>query len=221
MKKAFLFDMDGVLADTETEWDRLGYDDLLKNHFGPELYAKVTIKGGTSIKGIFDQFVEAGWAGDYESFYRLNVSIATQIYGQIQLTPGIDALTHSLLKSGFVVGVVSSSPLEWIEMLISRLADRDRLAIVVSVNNHPTLKPKPAPDPYLFAIRELGVEPGRTLVLEDSQPGVTSARSAGAQVICFTQFNHGYAWQSKPTNAHYYAASMEEVEQVVAKINLE
>lgn len=221
MKKAFLFDMDGVLADSETEWDRLGYDDLLKSHFGVDLFAKVKVKSGTSIKGIFDQFVSAGWNGAYEPFHLLNAQIAEQIYGRVELTPGLDELICKLVDTNYQVGVVSSSPREWIEMLISRLPSRNNIAIVVSVNNHPSLKSKPAPDPYLYAMQKLSVEPASTVVLEDSQSGVNSAKSAGAKVICFTRYNHGYDWQTKPINADYYAKSMQEVEEIVAKLTFE
>lgn len=220
MKKAFFFDMDGVLADTETEWDRLGYDDLLKKHFGEELFARVQVNSGTSIKGIFDQFVAIGWTGDYQSFHEANIEMGNKIYHNIPLSPGIDDLIHYLSDQNFTIGIVSSSPLVWVEQLTSRLKHKASITHLISVNNHATLRPKPAPDPYLYAMKKAGVVAENTIILEDSVTGVTAAKAAGATVICFTAHNHGHKWQVMPENADFYTASMQEVQEIVAKIGL-
>lgn len=220
MKKAFFFDMDGVLADTETEWDRLGYDDLLKRHFGEELFNQVEVNSGTSIKSIFDNFVKVGWLGDYQAFHDANIEMGEQIYHSISLTPGVEELIDYLSAKQFVIGVVSSSPLMWVETLTSRLKNKSNLSHLISVNNHETLLPKPAPDPYLYAMKQVGVSPNRTIVLEDSQTGVTASKSAGATTICFTGHHHGHDWQVMPKDADFYAGSMKSVQEIVAKLEL-
>ncbi|MEM9104747.1 MAG: HAD family hydrolase [Pseudomonadota bacterium] len=53
-------------------------------------------------------------------------------------------------------------------------------------------RPKPAPDVFLHAAREMGVEPNRTIVIEDSDHGIEGARSAGMRVIGFTGGSHTY-----------------------------
>lgn len=221
MKKAFLFDMDGVMADSETAWDQMGFNDLLKRYFGQELASKVRVKSGTSIKGIFDAFVAAGWLGDYDTFHKENEKIADKIYHSIPLTPGLDELIKKLHTRGYIIAVVSSSPSEWVESLISRLPSRKLISTVVSVNNHKTLHAKPSPDPYNFAMMELGVTPDTTIVLEDSEAGVTAAKASRAKVICFTMHHLGYEWQVVPKNADHYAKSMPEVLDIVAKIDLQ
>jgi HAD superfamily hydrolase (TIGR01509 family) len=221
MKKAFLFDMDGVMADSETAWDQLGYDDLLKSYFGLELFGKVKVNSGTSIKGIFDAFVVAGWQGDYAPFHKENEKIAKQIYDTIPLSLGLDELIQELDKRGFTIAVVSSSPTEWVESVINRLPSRQLITKIVSVNNHKTLKPKPSPDPYIFAMEELCVISEQTIVLEDSETGVTAAKASGAKVICLTMYQHGYDWQVLPKDGDFYAKTMTEVLDVVAKIDLQ
>lgn len=57
---------------------------------------------------------------------------------------------------------------------------------VFSARSVPSGKPKPAPDVFLHAAKTLGVEPGRTLVVEDSVPGVHAAQAAGMRVLGFT-----------------------------------
>ncbi len=217
MKKAFFFDMDGVLADSETEWERLGFDDLLREHFGDELFQKVKIKPGISIKRVFDEYVSAGWDGDYQSFHEANMRMAEKIYHTIPLTDGLEDLIDYLFENEFIIGVVSSSPREWVDILTSRIKNKEKIKFLLSVNTHKTLRSKPEPDPYLYAMENVGVDPVNTIVLEDSLPGVTSAKSAGATSICFTA-HHTNTLQDVPNNADYYAASMQEVQAIVDKI---
>jgi len=219
MRKAFLFDMDGVLADTETLWDKLGHDRLLENYFGRELFEKVTINKGTAIKKTFDAFVQKGWKGSYEEFNELHTKMALEIYPKASLSPGLEDLIDTLVKCGFLVGIVSSSPIEWIELLISRLRNRDQLSLVLSVNTHKTLHPKPSPDPYLYAMKKLGVKADKTIILEDSKTGVTAGKASGAKVICFTAYHQGYDKQVLVDNADHYTDSMRGVLDIVAKID--
>lgn len=216
--KAFLFDMDGVLADSENEWERLGYDTLLKEHFGEELFSNVEVRGGVSIKGIFDLFVEAGWKGDYSDFEKRNIEMGERIYATIPLTEGIEELIEYLATEGFKVGVVSSSLLPWVNTLVGRIKTRDNISLILSVNNHPTLRAKPAPDPYLHAMESLEVKPENTIILEDSSTGVTAAKASGAKVICYTAYHLGHPWQPLPSNADYYAKNVAEVRSLVAKL---
>ena len=221
MKKAFLFDMDGVLADTETMWDKLGYDDLLIDFFGQELFEKVPVKSGMSFRGIFDTFVAAGWQGEYKPFHDRNIEMGNSIYPSIPLSPGVDELIKYLSDDGFTIGIVSSSPIEWVNQLVSRFKSYDLIKYFLSVNNHKTLKPKPSPDPYLHAMKELAVNPHRTIILEDSATGVAAAKASGATTICYTAYNRGFSWQIMPENADYYAKNMGDVMDIVAKIDLQ
>ncbi|WP_027171616.1 HAD family hydrolase [Methylobacterium sp. 10] len=67
---------------------------------------------------------------------------------------------------------------------------------------------KPAPDLFLHAAAEMGVPPGRCLVVEDSVPGVTAARAAGMRVLGFTGGGH---WLHDATGADLIAAGAERV----------
>lgn len=213
--------MDGVLADTETLWDKLGYDNLLIEHFGQELFSKVKVMSGMSFKGIFDAFVAVGWQGEYESFLDRNMKMGKMIYPTVPLSPGLDKLIDYLAETGFTIGIISSSPMEWIKQLSSRIPNHGKIEYFLSVNAHKTLKPKPSADPYLHAMKELGVDSTRTIVLEDSATGVTAAKASGATTICYTAYNQGLSWQVVPENADYYAKGMASVQDIVAKINLQ
>lgn len=219
MKKAFLFDMDGVLADTETLWNKLGYDNLLKNYIGEELFNKVRLQSGTSIKNTFDAYAEKGWKGTYEDFDELHNNMAMQVYPKVLFSEGLEDAINALTKAGYQIGIVSNSPVRWIESLISRLKNRDKISLVLSVNTNKKIKPKPSPDPYLYAMKKLGVKVDQTIILEDSKTGVSAGKASGAKVICFTAHHHGYDWQVLVDNADYYADSMNGVLDIVAKID--
>ncbi|HHZ08851.1 MAG TPA: HAD family hydrolase [Rhizobiales bacterium] len=63
---------------------------------------------------------------------------------------------------------------------------------IFSARAIPSGKPKPAPDVFLHATKTMGADPGRTLVVEDSVPGVHGARSAGMRVVGFTGASSTY-----------------------------
>ena len=83
-----------------------------------------------------------------------------------------------------------------------------------SVFEHPELRPKPAPDGYLDACKNLEAKPENTIVLEDSNPGIAAAGAAGCYVIGF----RAHAPEGFPqTGADAYADTMEDVIKLVAK----
>jgi HAD superfamily hydrolase (TIGR01509 family) len=211
--------MDGVLSDTDAEWERLGYDQMVEDYFGSQLASKVKITSGASLRAIYEEFVKLGWNGPYEDFHQANLELGDQIYQNIKISDGVDDLIAYLKNSGYLVGVVSSSPAIWLKQLTDRLANVNMLDLTLSVNFHSTLRPKPAPDPYLEACHQLMVHPHESVVLEDSDTGVKSALAAGATTICYTGYHRDHwDWQIKPTSAHYYAGSMREVRQIVENL---
>ncbi len=91
---------------------------------------------------------------------------------------GARELLSALRSRGTPIGLVSNSPLVFVERSLEIVGFGDRFDVVLSA--HEVAAPKPAPDPYLEACRRLGVEPGPEVVaLEDSPTGVAAARAAG------------------------------------------
>jgi HAD superfamily hydrolase (TIGR01509 family) len=87
------------------------------------------------------------------------------------------------------VAVVSNSSREWVEVALARAGLTSRVGnAIFSADRAPV--PKPAPDVFLMATRELGVAPARCLVVEDSVSGVTAARAAGMAVLGFVGASH-------------------------------
>jgi beta-phosphoglucomutase-like phosphatase (HAD superfamily) len=213
MIKAFLFDMDGVIVDSEHVWVRSGADQILIEMFGKELWEKYfKIPMGLSIKGMYDIAIAHGVICDYQEYNHRWFELAEQVYRECTLSEGVEELINYLCEKNIVVGVVSGSPKEWVEMVIQRLANKEKIQYRLSVNDHPILKPKPASDPYLQALRDLKVDPSECIVLEDSKSGVASAVASGCKIICYTEHN---SWGTPPRGAMYYAGSMAKVIEIV------
>ncbi len=86
-----------------------------------------------------------------------------------------------LAGQGTPVAVASSTPRKRLDKQLAHGGLIDCFDAVVAGDE--VAVPKPAPDPYLTAARLLGVEPDRCLAVEDSRPGIESARAAGMRVV--------------------------------------
>ena len=91
-------------------------------------------------------------------------------------------LLDRLKAQGTPIGLVSNSPLSFVERSLAIVGFEATFDTIVS--GHEVPHPKPAPDPYLEACRRIGVEPTPSVIaLEDSPTGVAAARAAGLTVI--------------------------------------
>ena len=94
---------------------------------------------------------------------------------------GIRELLDALRGAGIPAAVASSAPARWVVGAIEGLGIRPLFSAVVTGDE--VARRKPAPDVYLEAARRLGVDPARSIAIEDSGPGVTAARAAGMFAI--------------------------------------
>jgi len=180
---AVIFDMDGLLVDTE----RLS--------FGASALVLRDLRGATLPREVMVALVgrryDECWAymrelyGLTESIEELEAAqtayYAPMLREQAEPMPGARDLVAALHERGYPLAIASSSPLWQIEAVVDRLNLRGVLAAVASGEEVP--HGKPAPDVYLLAAARLGVPPTRCLALEDSGPGTTAAKAAGMCVI--------------------------------------
>jgi HAD superfamily hydrolase (TIGR01509 family) len=94
--------------------------------------------------------------------------------------PGALALLKALLTAGVTTALVTASPRRVVDLVLDVLG-REYFAVSVSADD--TVRTKPAPDPYLEAIRLLGADPARCVAVEDTPTGVASAEAAGCPVL--------------------------------------
>ncbi len=185
-KKVFVFDMDGVLIRSEQEWLE-GEADRFEKMLGKEVADKMGITVGVSVGEIYDQAKALGSTISKKEYDRQFSEAAVRVYRRSKITAGADKLVAYLKNHDWLLALVSSSPLSWINQVLERLPWKDQLDLVLSVNEHLQLKPKPAPDGYQYILKTLGASAKQSLALEDSNPGILSAKAAGLFTIGYTE----------------------------------
>jgi len=95
--------------------------------------------------------------------------------------PGVDAWIDGARRTGLSLAVASSSPRAWVEERLAEVGLSQTFAVVSCRGSD--LAAKPAPDVYLDACRRLGVEPARSVAVEDSLNGLAAARAAGMRCV--------------------------------------
>ena len=171
-----LFDFDGVVADTETQytefWNRIGREYLGLEDFGH------TIKGQTLVQ-IFGKYFEGMDREQEEIVPQLNEFEANMSYDYI---PGAQAFMKELKAAGIPMAIVTSS--NDIKMSNAYKAHPELLELVDKVlTSEHFSKSKPDPECFLKGMEFLGGTPEETVVFEDSFHGIAAGRAAGAKVI--------------------------------------
>lgn len=183
MSKAILFDMDGVLVDTEPEYRKIEAVIFKRLGIAPE---EEDLKGSVG-KGMLDVWTEFkekyGFAEDPEELAVLETHMSRQIYLSGSLKPIEPAI--ELLKScaarGFKIAVATSSFRENAQNVMDRL--RLKTLVDVIISGEMVSNTKPSPDIFLLASKLLGAAPEECVVIEDSKNGVIAAKAAGMKAI--------------------------------------
>jgi HAD superfamily hydrolase (TIGR01509 family) len=183
LPEAVVFDNDGLLLDTESVWTR-AEEDLFERRGTEFTPADKMELVGTSAEiagGVLERRLgEPGRAE--ELIEELNVLVVAELEHGVEAMIGAREVLERLRERGTPIGLVSNSPLRFVQRSIEIVGFERLFDVVLSA--HEVAAPKPAPDPYLEACRRLGVEPGPAVVaLEDSPTGVAAARAAGLTVI--------------------------------------
>lgn len=191
MLKAIIFDMDGVIIDSEPQharaalrvFSRYGID--VDEEYHAEYIGSSTKKMAEETIAKFHLSVTTE-----ELLAELNnekkVLLKEEGY---QLLPGIIDLIKSLHRTGLRLAIASSSSPAEIEHVVKTLSIKkyfDKLISSSHVSN-----PKPAPDTFQLALKELGVNPKETMVVEDSCNGCLAAKAAGIPCIGYINPHSG------------------------------
>lgn len=183
MKKTALFDLDGVIIDTEGQytefWTRIGRQDFPDN----PTFAQ-DIKGCTLVQ-IYDKY----YRNDAEAQTRVKAELdAFEREMNYPYIEGALDFVDALRRKGYKTAVVTSSNLAKMQALYRHcptLAEHfDRV-----FTSEDTPRSKPAPDCYVGAARHFGVEPEECYVFEDSVNGVRAGQASGAYVVGITTTN--------------------------------
>ena len=204
--KAVVFDMDGVLINSEGIWEDIETAYLMEIAPG---YSKANQPDiiGKRLKDLH-QFLmdEFDTTVSFEDFDRHFRKMGEDIYRhRTELIPGVRQTLQGIQDRDIAIGLASSSPMVWINMTLQRFEIESFFATVVS--GEQVAHGKPAPDIYRTAVENLGQNPQESWAVGDAAVGMQSAKSAGLTVIGFR-------------NGHNDAQSFDDADHVISRLNL-
>lgn len=181
--RGVLFDMDGVILDTEKLYARfwreaavaLGYPMTHEQALGMRSMNRV--EGQKQLESYFGP----GISHHEVRMKRIELMEAYIAEHGVDPKPGVMELLTYLKEQGIATAVTTSSPMERVRRYLDRLGFTegfDRLCTVYEVE-----RGKPEPDIYLYGAASLGLKPEDCLALEDSPSGLLSAKRAGCMAV--------------------------------------
>src|SRR5581483_7980326 len=182
--RAFLFDFDGLIIDTETA-SRAGWEWLYREHgfeLPQEQWATVIGTIGAPWEPMRHLEELVGAPLDADELNQRRRSHELSLLETEEFRPGILDYLDEAAERGLKTAIVSSSSNRWIDMHLERLEHAHHWDAIVAAN-HDVARAKPRPDLYLEACRLIGVAPKEAVAFEDSPNGVRAARAAGIFVV--------------------------------------
>lgn len=177
--RGVLFDVDGVILDTECLYSRFWMEAC--HFYGFPMTREQSLQMRSLNKTAGQEKLHAlfGPAADYAVIRQKRIALMDAFVEKegVAPKPGIYALLDALDTQGIPCAITSSSPRQRLETYLTPLGLYHRFAKVITGYDVP--KGKPEPDIYLRGAAELGFQPGECLALEDSPAGILSAYRAG------------------------------------------
>jgi HAD superfamily hydrolase (TIGR01509 family) len=185
--RAVVFDMDGLLLDTELLWHRAEVE-LFARHGAEFTWDDKMAVIGSSFDFTADYFADR--LGQPPAQGAVLVGEMTDLmHGQLRKhvegRPGAVELVERL-RGRTRLGLASNSPRNLVDAALATAGIGDAFEAIVTSDD--VERSKPAPDLYLLACERLGVPPGDALALEDSPSGIAAAKAAGLTCIAVPQF---------------------------------
>jgi HAD superfamily hydrolase (TIGR01509 family) len=216
MLSAIIFDLDGVLADSEPWWSEI--DAELLAEYG------VTYRGeyhqnvvGVSYRLAVEFYKKAfGLSVATDEMMRRRGEIATEFFAnRVGLFPNVKEVLEKLRRMKLHLAVATSS----VSASARPFLDRHQLTgfFEVIVTGEEVERGKPAPDIYLCAAQKLGIPADACLVVEDALPGVAAAKAARMRVVAIPdrRFVDPDEYEKK---ADYVLSSLKELPALVRKL---
>lgn len=201
---AVIFDMDGVISDTQKFHETVELK-LLRKHGMNITHEEIESYTGFSDKEFFEDLSKK-----YSTPLDVNAIIKEKWDMMMELArtgvdpiPGALKLINELKNHGLRLGIASASPTEFIELVLNELGVENIFYAVTS--SHEVERGKPEPDIFLLTAKKLGVHPEKCVVIEDGINGMVAAKRAGMKCIALVKD------KNKDYHADLIVESLDEV----------
>jgi HAD superfamily hydrolase (TIGR01509 family) len=177
---AVLFDMDGLLIDSEPLW--FAAETAVMNRLGVQWTQadQHQLLGGSLERSVSYMLAKAAWPVPPQTLAAwLMADITERVRRDVPLRPGAPELLASVARAGLPSALVTSSERTFMAAVLASTG----LRFDVLVCADDVTATKPNPESYLLAAKLIGVPPADCFALEDSPNGVASAEAAGCRVI--------------------------------------
>ncbi len=184
MNHAFIFDMDGVLVDSNPTHKialkqfckKHGYD-LSEKDLREKIYGRTNRDWLLNLFGDLNEETIRAYAEEKEALFR-------ELYVDIKPLDGLHSFLKKLEAAGIPLAIATSAPRANVDFTISKTGITHFFPIIL--DDSFVTKGKPDPQIYLKSAAALGIPPGQCVVFEDSLSGVMSAKLAGCKVVGLT-----------------------------------
>lgn len=181
MRSAVLFDLDGVLVDSEPLHFAVFRECLAEVgvDLGEDEFARRVVRGGAKIEDLLEERGLGARAAEVSD--SVLERLLPRIAAELCPLPGADEALQRARAAGHALGLVSSSRRAGVEAKLARCGWSGAFDVVVTRESVERLKP--APDAFLLAAELLGVAPERCVVVEDADKGLRAGRAAGMTTV--------------------------------------
>jgi len=181
--KAAIFDMDGLLIDSEPLWQEAGIETL--SGFGIRLTLEQyhTSTGLRTAEWVAHWFRQYAVSQDHapEAIDTIIRKAIEKIAAEGVALPGASEILEFFRKNNFIIGLATSSPMSLVDVVVDKLAIRNYFQVMSSAENLPYGKPHP--QVFLNCAGSLGVLPEECIVFEDSFNGMIAAKAAKMKCV--------------------------------------
>lgn len=189
MLKAIIFDMDGVIIDSEPL--HVEVEKELAEKLGGKLHGELheTLVGTTDhsmwskLKDMFDFKLPV------DEIVEMKKEMFIERFDEIQLMDNFRQLVSSLSDEGYPMAVASSNNRKIVDMIIDNFDLGKYMKFIIS--GEEVDMGKPDPEIFLTAAKKMNVKPEDCLVIEDASNGVRAAKSAGMKCVGLKDIHHG------------------------------